>query len=129
MDSVLQLALDFQSIVSLANIYIREAHAMDENFVLGSNKTAGICIRQPQTLEERLVVAKTYADTLGNRDIVFYVDDPSTDVIANAYEARPERLVLIDASSLEVVWLSGQGPFQYNVGALRTFLESLEVQE
>lgn len=124
MDAVIQLASDFSDVLSFVNIYIREAHAVDENFVSASNTQAGICIRQPKTLEQRLTVARTYASTLSSSDIPFYVDDPATDVIANAYEARPERLVVIDTLSLKIVWFSGQGPFQYDVSALRTFLES-----
>lgn len=124
MDAVLQLAHVFKRILSLTYIYICEAHAIDEHFVLESNTKAGICIRQPRTLQERLSVARTYASTLPNA-VPFYVDDPATDIIANAYEARPERLVVVDSESVKIVWFSGQGPFQYNVAGLRTWLETV----
>lgn len=64
MKDVIQLVDDFEKLMSVVNIYIREAHAVDEHFVLTSNTEAGICVRQPRTLEQRLTVAKTYASTL-----------------------------------------------------------------
>ena len=118
---------DSPNFVSLLNIYIREAHAIDGNFVLDSNTEKGICYKQPRSLRERFAVAKKYYETklVGTNaaTVPMYIDDPVTNAVDLAYEAGPERLVVINVEKMTIEYFSGQGPFQYDVESLKTFLE------
>mmetsp|Transcript_28960 Transcript_28960/g.63379 ORF Transcript_28960/g.63379 Transcript_28960/m.63379 type:complete len:122 (-) Transcript_28960:440-805(-) len=103
------------------NVYIREAHPADGWSVPCPD---GKEYKQPTTLEERMALAKTLVqfEGAGNlAQIPMLVDDPSTDALFNAYEAGPERIVILDRS-LEVAYMSGQGPFQYDIAAVKDFL-------
>lgn len=102
-------------------VYIREAHPADgwEMATPDGEKT-----NQPTTLDERMRVARRFAahhkDTLLASSPVL-VDDPSTNALDLAYEAPPERLVVLD-EAMTVVFASGQGPFQYVPSELKAFL-------
>ena len=57
------------------------------------------------------------------RGVPMLVDDPTTNALDIAYEAPPERLVVLD-EQLNVVFASGQGPFQYSVPKLAAFVKA-----
>lgn len=103
-------------------VYIREAHPADEWAMATPD---GVETKQPVTLEERLRVARRFAahhkDTLLASTPVL-VDDPCTNFLDRAYEAPPERLVVLD-EAMTVVFASGQGPFQYGAAELKAFLD------
>ena len=116
--------------VSLINIYIREAHPIDDvsgaSFVHKDNTAKGICYRIAQTLDDAKTVASDYKATLAGtsaENFLLLLDDPATEAVKNAYEALPERIVVIDSATLSVVYFSGQGPFQYSPDALAEFLD------
>jgi hypothetical protein len=39
-----------------------------------------------------------------------------------AYEARPERMFVLNSTTLKIDWKSGPGPFMYSENTLRTYL-------
>lgn len=117
--------------LSVLNIYIREAHPTD-GWVAQSNEEQGICIAQTRTLEERLRAANSFVEMAHDEQCLnlleeemgpVLVDDPSTNALDRAYEAPPERLVLVDATTMEILFATGQGPFQYDTRAAAAFLD------
>lgn len=60
------------------------------------------------------------------KDALVLVDDPVAQMLETAYEAAPNRLVLLHRGS--VVFASGQGPFQYDASALPAAFERLADQ-
>lgn len=117
-------------LLAMLNVYIREAHPTDE-WCLEQNDKINICLAQTKTLEQRLAAAKefkAYPFFKGTpaEHIPLLVDDPETKALDLAYEAVPERLVVLD-SEFKVVYRSGQGPFQYDqAGMLKAVQEYAE---
>lgn len=114
-------------LLAVLNVYIREAHATDE-WALEMNDKLDICVAQTKTLPERLAAAAAFRAFPAFRGtaaqkIPLVVDDPSTRELDHAYEAVPERLVLVD-QDLNVVYRSGQGPFQYDQEGMFAALEA-----
>ena len=105
--------------LSVLLVYIREAHPLDGWAMKASD---GMCYRQPKTIEDRLKVAAAFvANTPIAASLRLLCDDPVTNALDEAYEAPPERLVVVD-EEMKVVFASGQGPFQYDPTALQAFL-------
>jgi len=119
----------------MINVYIREAHPED-GWSLSSN-TSGetveaatgikktVCYMQTHQIAERLQVASDFVAAMGPvlQGIPLVVDDPSTNAIDVAFEAPPERMVVVDDQN-KVVFASGQGPFQYSINRLAAFLQA-----
>lgn len=118
-------------VLAVLNVYIREAHPTD-GWAIEPNDKDGICVAQTKTLKDRLAVSETFkahsffkgtpADHLP-----LLVDDPSTQALDLAYEAPPERLVLVD-DNFRVVFASGQGPFQYDKNGMIKVVEQYGAQ-
>lgn len=121
----------------LLNVYIREAHPSG-GWEIGANTSGAVaaaalgtrtsaCPKQTRTLEQRLAVANRFqrliADSPAGTPPRMLVDDPSTNALDIAYEALPERLVLLSADGL-VLFCTGQGPYQYSLDGLDKFLQS-----
>merc|ERR1712232_1417729 len=74
-----------------------------------------VCPTQTTTLEERLAVARRFqaliAASPAGAPPRMLVDDPATNALDIAYEALPERLVLLSADGC-VRFCTGQGPYQ-----------------
>eukprot|EP00927_Polykrikos_kofoidii_P064012 TRINITY_DN58996_c0_g1_i1.p1 TRINITY_DN58996_c0_g1~~TRINITY_DN58996_c0_g1_i1.p1 ORF type:complete len:144 (-),score=19.53 TRINITY_DN58996_c0_g1_i1:367-798(-) len=129
-----------QGKLRMINVYVREAHPSD-GWEIEANNTGevasaavGVATKisytQTFTLDARLAVARKFKASLTRKlgdlaeaSIPLLVDDPSTNALDIAYEAPPEKLVLIDAAR-RVLFCSGQGPFQYSIAKLREYLES-----
>ena len=112
--------------LALLLVYIREAHPSDGWAMKAGD---GLCYMQPKTLNARLAIAKKFLDhEPAAKGVTLVADDPATNLIDKAYEAPPERLVVLEKQSsclghrYTVVFASGQGPFQYSVEALTAFL-------
>mmetsp|Transcript_24964 Transcript_24964/g.56621 ORF Transcript_24964/g.56621 Transcript_24964/m.56621 type:complete len:98 (+) Transcript_24964:447-740(+) len=75
---------------------------------------------QPQTLEQRLGIVRDFAKDIGVEGRM--VVDGMSNTCDREYEARPERLYVLDGGN--IVWRCGLGPFQYDVAGLRSFLQS-----
>ncbi len=119
----------------MINVYIREAHPED-GWSLSSNadgKTVEavtgvkkkVCYMQTSKIAERLRVASDFVTAMNHilDGIPLIVDDPSTNAIDLAYEAPPERLVVLDDQN-KILFASGQGPFQYSIKGLAAFLQA-----
>ena len=105
--------------LSVLLVYIREAHPLDGWAMAASD---GLCYRQPKTIDDRLKIAAAFvAHTPMAAGLRLLCDDPATQALDEAYEAPPERLVVVD-ERMKVVFASGQGPFQYDPAALEAFL-------
>ncbi len=95
-DKVQKLAKLYASQVSCICIYVREAHASDE-WALDMNEKLGISYPKPQTVKERIIIAKRAKDELMETDALVYVDGPQKNAINKAYSAVPIRICVIDA--------------------------------
>jgi type I thyroxine 5'-deiodinase len=74
-----------------------------------------------RSTEQRLATARAFVATLGLRDTPVLVDSIS-DELENRYEARPERLYVVQHG--KVLWRGGLGPFDYDAAGLAAFLEA-----
>lgn len=124
----------------MANIYIREAHPSDgwessgnkdgETLASTTGRRKKICYLQTKRLADRLAVARDFQAAFEGSSagrVPLLVDDPATNALDIAYEAPPERLVLVRDG--RVLFCSGQGPFQYSIEKLRAFLSSAMPEE
>lgn len=103
------------------NVYIREAHPADGWDIPTPDKKKH---NEPTTFEERKAIAKALIDFEGPGNLAqipMLIDDPETNALSKAYEAGPERIVILDRQ-LEVVHFTGQGPFQYDLEGVKEFL-------
>lgn len=117
-------------LLAVFNIYIKEAHATNTQDALVSNTDCGIVQNQPTTLAERLAAAKNFQAALEGTPAEGWpilVDD-ITNALDEAFEALPERLVVVD-HNLKVVYCSGQGPFQYNKADFCDWITEIGVDE
>jgi Iodothyronine deiodinase len=102
--------------VSYLIVYIREAHPED-GWVLEENRAAGVAVRDPRTVAERVAAAATCAHVLPTT-IPTLLDDPD-DAVASAYGGWPDRLYLIGRSG-HIAYQGGEGPAGFNPDALDT---------
>jgi len=119
----------------MVNVYIKEAHPSDgweldtntsgETFQHTFGSKRKICYKQTHTLAERISVATEFMKAIRHvaKSIPLLVDDPETNATCEAYEAAPERLVLLDPNTRTVLFSSGQGPWQYSILKLEKFLK------
>ncbi len=89
-----EVAKEFASRVLSVNVYVIEAHACDE-WALPENAECGLgALAQPVTRAQRLDAAAEFVRRFDPK-MPTLVDDV-TDAVELAYEARPERLYVID---------------------------------
>jgi hypothetical protein len=72
-------------------------------------------------LAERIAVARTFVAAASVAGAVYI--DGMDNAVELAYEARPEKLVVVDDAGC-VVWKSGIGPYQYSPRARDAWLEA-----
>jgi hypothetical protein len=101
-------------------VYIKEAHPED-GWVLESNRSEEIMVRDPATLQQRAEVAGTCAVRLEMR-IPILLDNPHNKVAA-AYGGWPDRLYLIGRDG-KVAFQGGEGPFGFKPEELERALEA-----
>ena len=99
-------------------VYVREAHPTD-GWHMASNDRFGVTLRQPQTFDERVDVARTCRRRLGLGMPLLV--DTLDDRVGDAYSGMPSRLYLIDRQG-KVAYRSGRGPFGFKVGELEQAL-------
>jgi thiol-disulfide isomerase/thioredoxin len=99
-------------------VYVREAHPTD-GWVMSSNATVGVEVRQPTTYDERLKACELFSAKLkpGFPVLVDELDDR----VGNGYSAMPARLYVIDRHG-KVAYKSGRGPFGFLVGEMEQAL-------
>ena len=93
-----------------ALVYILEAHADDE-WVDPDNAKDDVCFKKPRSLEQRIAIARAFSDGAGIPPARIVVDSMENQVEL-AYEARPEKLVVVKDGV--IVFKSGIGPYQYS---------------
>lgn len=116
-----ELAKSFGDQVQFLGIYIREAHASDDQ--VPRNLHEGLVFDQPETADERAEVAAACMMRY-NFSFPMLLDDMDNRA-EEAYISWPDRLYLIDQNG-NVVFKSGLGPFYFDVdeleAATRSFL-------
>ena len=120
--AVQQLAKLYSKHVSTISIYVREAHASNE-WMLDMNEKLDISYPKPQTIEERIAIARRAKDELMDDNAKVYVDDPKKNGVNWAYRAVPIRICVIDVKGNLVFRSKGSGPFGYKPEELADFLE------
>jgi len=94
-------------------VYIREAHALDSPWPIGTCDST--VMFEPRNLAERQDRAQHCMSALSLAPIPGVVDDLD-DAANRAYEAWPDRLILIDRDG-RVAYRSAPGPFGFDVDA------------
>lgn len=100
-------------------MYIREAHAFDSPWPMGT--CDGTVMLEPRTLAERKGNAQHCMGALALAPIPGLVDGLE-DEANRAYEAWPDRLILIDREG-RVAYRSGPGPFGFDVDEFEKAIE------
>jgi hypothetical protein len=114
------LAKQYSNVADFAYIYIKEAHADDE-WQVEKNKIGNVIFNQPQTFEERLVLANAFQEAMGTETTIL-VDDISNTANA-AYAAWPERIYVIGADG-RILYKGGMGPFYFEPDEIVPVLEN-----
>src|SRR5688500_16923223 len=113
------LAKQYSDVADFAYIYIKEAHADDE-WQVEKNKIGDVVFNQPQTFEERLILAEAFQEAMGTEPTIL-VDDISN--IANAaYAAWPERIYVIGPDG-KIIYKGKMGPFYFDPDEIVPVLE------
>ena len=113
------LAKQYSDVADFAYIYIKEAHADDE-WQVEKNRVKDVVFNQPQTFEERLILAQAFQEAMGTQTAIL-VDDISN--IANAaYAAWPERIYVI-APDGKIIYKGKMGPFYFDPDEIVPVLE------
>jgi hypothetical protein len=99
-------------------VYVREAHPTD-GWSMESNDRVGVSIRQPQSYDERVAVARTCSARLGLGFPMLV--DTIDDTVGARYSGMPSRLYLLDRRGT-VAYKSGRGPFGFKPGELEQAL-------
>jgi len=102
--------------VDLLQIYIAEAHPMDE----WGAPVDGTEYNQTKTLEERFKMASTFKEAKDIKDNM--VVDDMANPCNYAYEAMATKAYVVEGG--KIVWQTGMSPFQYDVDGLKDFLVS-----
>ena len=113
------LAKKYSDVADFAYIYIKEAHADDE-WQVERNKVGNVVFNQPQTFEERLILAKAFQEAMGTHTTIL-VDDMSNTANA-AYAAWPERIYVI-APDGKITYKGKMGPFYFDPEEIVPVLE------
>lgn len=116
-----ELAKSFGDDVQFVGVYIREAHATDDQ--VPRNVKEGLVFAQPETADERAEVAAACM-TRYNFSFPMLLDDMENQA-EEAYISWPDRLYLI-APDGTVAFKSGLGPHYFDVdefeAAIRAFV-------
>lgn len=101
-------------------VYIREAHALDSRAPMASASTP--LVEDPLHLEERRAVAQTCMRAIELDELPSLVDDVD-DAVSKAYQAWPDRLVLIGRDG-NVTYQSLPGPWGFDTDEFEGAIES-----
>jgi hypothetical protein len=129
---LVELYEQFRDQVEFMVVYVREAHPTDKWWLAESRtlqSTFGLSgtlarsdVQEPETLEERRVVAASCYETLFDARVPLFVDTID-DRVSTMYTAKPTRIYLIGEDG-HVVYNPGIGPFGYNPDHLGREIES-----
>jgi hypothetical protein len=118
------LSKQYSNVADFAYIYIKEAHADDE-WQVEKNKVGNVVFNQPQTFEERLILAQAFQEAMGTETTIL-VDDISNTANA-AYAAWPERIYVIDTDG-KIIYKGKMGPFYFDPEEIVPLLEQRGVK-
>jgi hypothetical protein len=107
-------------VANFVTVYIREAHPTDE-WQMASNETEGVCYAQPRTLEDRLRIARDFADR-SHYAMPMLVDGMENGA-DELYAGWPERLYVIDALG-RIAYKGETGPFGFDPDELEEWLSA-----
>jgi len=107
--------------VDVITIYIVEAHPKDEWALNEGMDEGSACILQPRTLAQRQNAAQNFATRYEYPTERMFIDNMQNST-AHAYGAEPERLFCVYNG--KIAYVGGMGPYHYDVGEVRTFVES-----
>ena len=113
------LAKKYAELADFAYVYIKEAHADDE-WQVEKNRIGNVVFNQPQTFEERLILAQAFQEAMGTETTIL-VDDMANTANA-AYAAWPERIYVI-APDGKITYKCGMGPFYFDPDEIVPVLE------
>ena len=89
---------------------------------MDANVEAGIEVKQPKTMEERVAVARTCYNKLG---LTFpAIIDDIDDEVEKAYAARPDRLYIVDKTG-RIAYKGGKGPRGFKPQEMAQKLEKI----
>jgi len=118
-------------------VYVKEAHPTDKWWLAESRtltttfEWSGTLARadvpEPQTMEERNVVANSCYETLFDAEVPLYVDSIEN-TVSTMYTAKPTRIYLIGRDG-RIVYNPGIGPFGYNPDHLGREIETYLASE
>ena len=80
-------------------------------------------VQHARSNEDRLTIAKKFVEKL-SIDASLVLVDSIDDSLEQGYEARPERLYVVQQG--KVLWRCGLGPFEYDPDGLESFVASLK---
>jgi len=116
---VSEIKKTFEDRAEFLTIYIKEAHPEDE-WQVDSNEDQGVCYTQPQTLEDRVMIANDFFERF--KYPIPLVVDPMSNPAEDAFAAWPERLYVIGVDG-RVAYKGGTGPFNFDPDELEQWLE------
>jgi len=105
-----ELATEFGDDVQFLCVYIREAHATDDQ--VPRNLHEGLVYEQPETSDARAEIAAMCMMRY-NFSFPMVLDGMDNDA-EQKYQSWPDRLYLIDADG-KVAYQGGMGPFYFDV--------------
>jgi hypothetical protein len=113
------LAKKYASVANFVYVYIKEAHPDDE-WQTKRNRAEGVVFKQPQTMEERMMLAEEFQKKMGTQTTILVDDIRNT---ANAvYAAWPERIYVVDPDGT-IAFKGKMGPFYFDPGEIVPVLE------
>ena len=116
-----QLSAKYSFCSDFVTIYIEEAHPSER-----PNFSGNLSIPTHTTLEDRVAACKILEDVKSSSDNYYLLVDLMDNSASKAYAALPERLyVILDG---KIIFEGGQGPFDYDLEELETFIETFAVK-
>jgi iodothyronine deiodinase-like protein len=104
-----ELYARYRDRVAFFVVYVREAHPED-GWVLTSNRSDGITVKDPTNDDERAVIAA--ACEVGLSISLPILVDSVDDEVALRYGAWPDRLYLVGRNG-RIAFQGGEGPFGF----------------
>ena len=109
-----------QEKVAYTLIYITEAHPTDGWAPEKAPEPFLNAVPHARSTDDRLAAARMFVEKMELQSAVLV--DSIDDELENRYEARPDRLYVVQGG--KVLWRGGVGPFGYDADGFAAFLEA-----
>ena len=113
-----EIAREFEGRITCVSVYIAEAHPSDGWSLPQASKYN---VRSATTLDERINTCKTWLLEIPEVHSTYVVDAMNDNANA-AFNALPERLYVIENSTVQYV--GGLGPFNYDIDSMSQYLST-----